>query len=298
MYIIKNMCDNDPRHILTRARLKLVLSDEEYNKRFERYKKDCLVCGNDARCLEQAITNMTRGINIYPWINYDWDYSNYVDNNYSAQATGSSPDGGNLFGNLEATLKIAKGYLVDPNPGIKSVAGGINIDDRDSDFPVYGCQGNQRESCQKYWQVKQNGNLSKPYEDKFFNENSITGENASSYYFKIGMCNRNKINNKEDCIKKGYRWDNGQCIQDRYAYMNNTGGISKVPLKGFIPSLMTDIMAFSPNYIMDALNEQSSSYMKIQNCPEEFQNMSNKTNLYIGLLTFGIIITVIYQLKK
>ena len=115
------MCDSDPRHILTRSRLKLVLDEDEYKKREERYKKDCKVCGNNADCLALAITNMTRGVDLYPWINYDWDYTNYVDNKYSAQATGSSPNGDALYRNLGIGLQLAKGYITDPNPGDTSV---------------------------------------------------------------------------------------------------------------------------------------------------------------------------------
>lgn len=294
------MCDRDPRHILTRTRLKLVLDEDEYKKREERYKKDCKVCGNNADCLAQAITNMTRGVDLYPWINYDWDYSNYVDNKYSAQATGSSPNGNALYRNLGIGAQLAKGYIMDPNPGDTSVAGGRSIDDRDSDFPVFGCRGARRDGCQKLWQVKQNGKLPKPYDDKFFNENSVNGPYSSSYFFKIGTCPRRDINNEEECKKRGFIWKNGVCSQNRYGYMDNTGGgkLGPISLRGFLPSLATDVMAFSPNYIADAYNNKSSRYMKIQECPETFMNYDGNKNIIYGILIIGVMLGIIYGMNK
>jgi hypothetical protein len=294
------MCDSDPRHTIGKQIVRSRVGEEEYQKRLERYNKDCNICGNDAKCLSQTLTNLTRGVETYPWLNYDWDYSNYVDNNYSAKATGSTPAKGNVINNIGAGLKIMRGFITEPNPGKDSIAGGKNIGDRTSDFPVFGCEGNRRESCQKLWQVKQNGQLGKPYDDPFFNNHPTTGEASSSYYFKVGVCNRKDIASKEDCDKKGYNWNGSNCIQDRYAYMNNKGGMNLlgVDVKGYLPSLGTDMISFAPNYIINAYRGKSSKYMKIQDCPETFQNPTDYQNLWIGLFVSTIMLTILYKLKK
>jgi hypothetical protein len=280
------MCDEDPRFKILDIKLKYTLSETEYNDRIKKYNNACLVCGNDANCLKQARTNLSRDDNIYPWINYDWDYSRYIDNNYSAKATGSNPS--NMKDNFKAFNKLAGAYLVDPNPGQGSTAGGKNISDRNSDFPVFNCEGNKAEACQKRWAVRQMGKTNVPYEDKFFKEYPIEGTNASSFYFKVGACNRPDKKTEKECVSKGYNWINGVCYQDRYAYMDNRGGVK--PLNGLIPSLTTDIASFSPNFILDAWNGKSSAYMKVQECPviEGFESGS-KYSIWI-LLLIGVVI--------
>jgi hypothetical protein len=280
------MCDKHPLFKILDMKLKLTLSETEYNDRIKKYKNACAVCGNDSDCLKQARTNLSRGVDIYPWTNYDWDYGSYVDNNYSAKATGSDPR--NMRKNFSAFGKIAGAYITDPNPREGSTAGGKNISDRNSDFPVYGCEGNREESCKKLWAVRQMGNSGVPYEDKFFKQFPVEGVNASSFYFKVGACNRPDKKIEADCVSKGYKWKNGACYQDRYAYMDNRGGIK--PLRGFVPSLTTDIASFSPNFILDAWNGKSSAYMKVQECPviEGFEN-SSKYSIWV-LLFVGVIL--------
>jgi hypothetical protein len=192
-------------------------------------------------------------------------------------------------------MKIAGAYITDPNPGEGSTAGGKNIYDRNSDFPVYGCEGNREESCKKLWAVKQMGNTNTPYNDKFFKEYPTDGVNSSSYYFKVGVCKRNDQKTQKDCESKGYKWKSGTCYQDRYAYMDNRGGIK--PLRGFIPSLTTDLASFSPNFLLDAWNGKSSAYMKVQECPviEGFETGSKYT---IWILLLAGVIILAFSKKK
>jgi hypothetical protein len=288
MESIPSFCKNDPRHILTRANLKMTLPEEEYNKRIKRYINDCKICGNDANCLAQANTNLSRDKSIYPWPNYDWNYSNYVDNNYSAQATGSDANAG-VFKNLSAGVKIAKGYLIDPNPGTKSKPNGNDPWDTRGDFPSYGCTGSNSIGCQKWWNVKKNADTSVPYNDPFF-KNRV-GTESSSYYTKIGYCDRPDIKDKNNCTKKGFSWIGDKCYQDRYAYINNESGVGF--LRGFIPSMMTDIFSLNPIYINNTYDGLDTPAMQIQKCPkiEEFVNIEDNSNIYIGLL-FGIILLI------
>jgi|688.fasta_scaffold478731_2 hypothetical protein len=293
---IPEFCAKDPRHIATRIFLKANLTEDEYNKRMKKYIEECKICVNDAECLAQARTNLSRDKTTYPWPNYDWDYSNYVDNNYSAQATGSNADAG-VFKNLGAGIKVAKGFLTEPNPGENSKP---NLWNNDGDFPIYGCQGSRLDGCKKWWNVRNRANLGKPYDDPFFNQYSTDGVNSSSYYLKVGVCDRKDITNETDCVKRGYNWVNGRCHQDRYAYMDNTGGIK--PFRGLVPSMTTDLLAFNPLYIMNSFIGSDSPYMKIQDCPniENFidNENNNNNNIWIGILMGFLIIYISNKMKK
>jgi hypothetical protein len=290
---IPEFCANDPRHIATRMFLQSNLTEDEYNKRIVKYIEQCKICNNNAECLSQARTNLSRDKTTYPWPNYDWDYSNYVDNNYSAQATGSNANAG-VFKNLDASIKVGKGFLIDPNPGDNSKPNGDNLTDRSGDFPVYGCSGSRRDGCKKWWEVRDRANLGKPYNDQFFNKYSTSGSNSSSYYFKVGTCDRPDIKDISECNMRGYNWIGGACFQDRYAYMDNTGGIK--PFRGLVPSMATDLLAFNPLYIMGSFMGSDTPYMKIQECPkiEGFIDSNNK-NIWVGLLV-GLM--MIYISKK
>jgi hypothetical protein len=70
---------------------------------------------------------------VYPWRNYDWNYSTFVDNTYNTDAVGMSSAGGEWINGWKATLienprgmmRIAKGYISDPNPDPRSAAGAL-----------------------------------------------------------------------------------------------------------------------------------------------------------------------------
>ena len=61
-------------------------------KALNEYLIDCSICkkgNNSFKCLKEAATKLSRQLpfirnSIYPWKNYDWDYGNFIDNNYSA----------------------------------------------------------------------------------------------------------------------------------------------------------------------------------------------------------------------
>ncbi len=66
------------------------------------YLKECSTCArhtaNDHTCISAAVENLQRRIpmfskNVYPWKNYDWNYSNYISNNYTPKYTGANVRG-------------------------------------------------------------------------------------------------------------------------------------------------------------------------------------------------------------
>ena len=62
---------------------------------------------------------------VYPWQNYDWDYSTYISNNYNANKLGATKRGtfGAIRDNISAINKINDAYWYDANPGSSSKAG-------------------------------------------------------------------------------------------------------------------------------------------------------------------------------
>ena len=345
----KYNCDNSPIINLVQKGLKHLeyqIHDDPSKKKsflhlrraFNTYKKDCAKCkgqaNNDARCLDAALNKLYRQLpfvkdTIYPWQNYEWDYGNFVDNNYSAAATGSTKRGSwrALYRNTAIFMKFFKALIFSPNPNKRSIAGGTN---KHSDFPIYGCQGNNAKNCRVWNKVKMSNLQKKPYSDKFFNK-KIKGEHASSYFVKVGTCPRKDLKSSKKCIKSGHTWipdpldpKRGSCFQDRYMYMNNTPGLMittkklanmaagpvagfltpKVnlgKLKGFIPAVKNDALSLSPINIIKAMIGRSvDGYMALQRCPkiEGFENMLNHKD-YMKIISILIItIALLVHIKK
>jgi hypothetical protein len=283
------------------------------------YLKDCTICKtkgyNDYKCHNAAQQKLMRAMpfmrkNIYPWRNYDWDYGNFIDNNYSVLATGASKSGSitALFKNIKAFVKLTSGYLADPNPSDKSYPGKRN---RSGDIPYYDCQGEMADTkgnkindpmmamaCNATADVKYRTKERPPTKDKFLKTFKLTGDKSSSYFVKVGTCPRPDIKKIGDCESKGYDWTpnpldkvmkampkmmrsetkSGSCHQPRYMFVNNTPGMKIGPIKarGLIPALANDFMALSPDKIFAALQGQSiTNYMTIQSCPKIKEGFSN-----------------------
>ena len=89
------------------------------------YNIDCKICvnqgANDYKCHQAAEKKLIRAMpfmrkNIYPYANYDWDYSNYIDNNYSVNATGATKTGSisAIFKNIGALECVKNVYINKP----------------------------------------------------------------------------------------------------------------------------------------------------------------------------------------
>ena len=327
----KYKCDNSDVIKLMRKAIEVVepLAGDPQKKRelymlkkgLKTYLEDCSICkrgNNDFTCLKAAATKLQRQLpfirdSVYPWKNYDWDYGNFIDNNFSAKATGSSPSGRAYLSNIWIFLKFLDAYITAANPNNKSRAGGKN---KHSDYPIYGCQGNARAGCNAWHKVKTRTRQNAPYADRFFRK-QLSGEASSSYFTKVGECPRPDITDAKECIRRNFNWtqdpidaafdkivgkssaNSGSCSQPRYIYLNNkpgleiktlgTKGIPGVPqipsvslgkLKGFVPSLANDLLSLTPDKLFKAFSGKDvPGHMIVQNCPKvkakKRENFSN-----------------------
>jgi hypothetical protein len=272
----------------------------------KKYDEDVAYCkkhaNNNMRCNKFASNNKMRrqpGIKdlIYPWKNYDWDYATYVDNNYNVKATGATKEGtiDGLWDNMKAMGKVVGGYIDDPNPAGNSAPGGYG---KSSDTP-YNLESCPDNKCMNAYNVRRKFNQKKPYNNKYFN-NKLNGEKSSSYYFKVGNCDT-AIKNKNRCIEKGYSWIGGNCYQPRYAYVDNSPGLVMFgdKLKGSVPSLINNAMAFRPDKIVDILRGRSlGDEFNIQQCPAKLETFSNKANTRI-LIIIALLLTIsLFYIRK
>tara|TARA_B000000437_G_C11681539_1_gene319471 strand:- start:520 stop:1920 length:1401 start_codon:yes stop_codon:yes gene_type:complete len=227
---------HDPSTSKDLAKLKIAM---------EQYKKDIFTCNNDASCESIAMGKLFRQIpmirdSIYPWKNYDWSYTNYVNNNYSAEATGSlGGSGSDMNKNINIFWKLFDAYFKDPNPGSGSVAGGENSL---SDYPIYGCNDNKN-VCRTRYNVKYGVKQEIPNNSTFLRSKSLTGEGSSSFFQQIGYCERPDISDRYKCDNLNFKWINsprqnprnldeipsGNCYQPKYIYLDNSPGLSTSP---------------------------------------------------------------------
>jgi hypothetical protein len=303
--------------------MELLLNKQQYQNYLKQLKQ-CRDKGGEkgAECAERTTLQYLRQVpgmkdRVYPWLNYDWEYDIYTDNQYNKNKTGATSAGtfSALFKNPIAFKKLINGFLFDANPNKKSKAGV-------SDIPkCYGDKG-----CQMLNQIRKTyTNQSIPYPDPFF-EKKLDGEMSSSYYIQTGTCPRLTLN-KNECLNKGYQWKenplykmtpsflrppsflDGSCYQPRYSYIKNQSGIQlEIPksknkktnlgideinknlhkMKGILPSFTNDILSLSPNNIYNAVNQEETPYIVNMKCPEHFCNYSQEY-IISGKLKFIIL---------
>lgn len=217
---------------------------------------------------------------VYPWINYDWDYTTYIDNNYNSDVTGTTPSGSwpALFNNPKAMFQLAKGFIIDPNPSGGSSAG------NDDQMDCNAVPEHNRASCNVIREIRQSYKTQpKPKNTPFFNA-KLDGKSSSSYYYKTGYCTSEKINNEKDCTNSQGTWLSNKCYKPRYALIKNEPGVdfrklgdnalTKLantfagPLEGNAPSVIGDLFSFSPNNIIDIINLKNTRDYILEPCVE------------------------------
>jgi|688.fasta_scaffold369408_2 hypothetical protein len=245
------------------------------------YEKECSRCArgakNDMNCLDVARTNFNRNMpssmnDVYPWRNYDWDYANFISNNYSTKALpkAQSNNFNGIKQNVRNVVKSLDGFIFDAAPNNLSSSYGT---DKNSDYPIFDCKDNT--VCKTIEDIKRT-KQAQPTKDVFMNKFPINGENSSSFYYKIGSCQRPDIKNMNDCEKKGYKWvpssldeGGGSCIQPRYMYIDNSPKpfFNGSNAKGMIPSITNDIVDIMPDKLLNTLLGQSTSSLQMDTCP-------------------------------
>ena len=258
---------------------------------------------------------------VYPWRNFDWDYQQFVKNNYDPNLLGVSGDGTYtaIYNNVDILLKLIDGLLVDANPGSTSSASNprSNMSDLNNCYLLAGGISCDLLNYYKQSYLKQE----KPYESSFFDK-ALDGEYSSSYYVQVGTC-PSKIEDKATCVNKGFTWipnplyqvpetlrgpntKPGSCYKGKYAYINNQPGL-KVgqlqDLKGLIPSMANDMINMSPDKFMAISAGLSVPGFDTQTCDEPFTNRqvghtTTKYSIYLVILVFIMLMVVTTLFKS
>ena len=275
--------------------------------------QECLNLGgpNELQCassiMEKSIRDLPFMKNlVYPWRNYDWDYTTYVKNNYDPKSMGVKDGANNLTGiitDVQAIISLINGLLMDPNPSDNSSASNPNSKGND----LVKCMS--RLSCSLLNDTKSSYvNQKPPYANVFFNK-PLEGEYSSSYFSQIGVCHSN-IKSEKECKDKDFLWipnplaslpgsekgpdtPAGDCFKGRYVYINNKPGleIGKIGnVKGLIPSIANDVLEIAPDKIIAAAMGESIPGVDIQKCEEGYINYNDNSNISIILIIIVIII--------
>lgn len=271
---------------------------------------------NKAKNLEAKTEFMLRNNDlaknmVYPWINHDYDYQQYVKNNYTPEKMGISSEPC-INVTIKDAINIPKYINASIFDGIPSVRGKAGYDDVDP--------ANKELINIK----KQYNDFKEPYPG-FINEYSeffpqgLEGENASSYFIHTGYC-PTKIDSYKTCHQKGYKWipnpvsmpiqtsdffpkedvdeeeknrnlkSVGGCYKPRYSYVNNKAGDVSGLFKGLVPTIGKDILQLNPVSFMNIIMNGSSPTGDFSQlpCREEFRNGNrnkiknkNKNNHYL-----------------
>lgn len=294
--------------------------------------KECFADGSFALQCAAAITekylrrlSFIRDL-VYPWRNYDWDYTEYVKKNYNTKLLKVSGDGTAtaIINDVNAILKLIEGLLFDANPDNNSSAS--NPASRNNDLvDCYNQAGGV--SCQILNAAKMSYlNQNAPYEDDFFKKH-LDGQYSSSYFVKVGMCPTN-ISDKKTCEAKNFKWipnplyelpkvfrgpdtKAGSCYRGKYTFIDNKPGLEIGQIQdtnGLIPSLAKDMLEISPDKIMAAAMGIGIPGMDIQKCNESFTNKksnyksfscryNNSCKNYKLIICFIVTIVIIIMIK-
>lgn len=219
-------------------------------------------------CAQQVTENYIRNTDmlkdaIYPWRNYDWDYSNVVDKLYKPSALGASGKGtvNALVNDIDLLVKSIEGLIITPNPDKDSAAAMPgktndlvpcsndvdtikNLSDVRKDIKIIQNKlqtdpENQDlknrlnklinktqvvlKSCAVLNSLKLDGLQQEQPYKDPFFNRKLDGENSSSYFAKVGVCPVS-IDNKKKCESKGYKWMGNPLFKQSVKGINTTAG--------------------------------------------------------------------------
>ena len=247
---------------------------------------DCRAAGGETMydCVQEAEQRYVRRTDmfkdlVYPWKNFDWDYTRYVDNNYNSSATGATQAGtiGALFDNTGAMFKLAKGFIIDPNPSNSSSAANTDLAQCNM-VPAIN-----RQSCEVINRIKRSYiDQPAPTNNQFFNK-GLNGTKSSSYFYKWGTCMTK--DSETECKNKNYQWLDGKCYKPRYHYITNEPGMDFTKLsdntftrianklggaiQGNFPSAMNDLLSLNPIQLTKVYQNQPQGDYEPEPCPQE-----------------------------
>lgn len=262
------------------------------------YNPSCLTLSNDINdcrragggsmydCVQMAGDKYVRSKDenkdqIYPWKNYDWDYTRFIDNNYNARQTGATSAGSfaAIFKNPIAIVRLGSGFLVDNNPNNSSNSGQSDLTHCDR-VPV-----NDRQSCHVMNRLKSSyNNQAKPRNDPFFNK-KLDGKNSSSFYYQSGYC-KTKLDENQ-CKNKKYLWKGERCYRPQYQYLNNE------PWGGNIPSVINDTLSLNPVNLTKVFFNKNARDLEIEDCPIVENFISSDEIVSYFHISFAILLLII-----
>jgi len=247
------------------------------------------------------------GPRVYPWVNLQWDYQQFVINNYNPVNLGISRRGNiqALTNNIGILIQQLNSLLMDANPNSSSRAGVSDQPMSNNPFSdVYlnlkreiiqlkqdpvGNADKLNTLKEAVAQMEKNRQItakefglglnleasyqSPPYNDPFFNK-PTTGTGSSSYFAQTGFCKTN--DNEQQCRQKNHIWYGDLCYKGKYVYLDNSPGINLgyiENMNGLIPSLLNQATQINPIAFSGILQGYSVPGIDIQQCLDEhFQN--------------------------
>jgi hypothetical protein len=248
---------------------------------------DCRSAGGQTMfdCVKEAEQKYIRSTDlfkdlVYPWKNFDWDYTRFIDNNYNARATGATSQGSiqALFANTGAMVKLAKGFIIDPNPNNNSSAANSDLALCDRVPAV------NRRSCEVINRIKRSYiNQPVPENNNSFFNKQLNGKKSSSFFYKWGTCKTK--DNEINCKNKKHQWSNNVCYKPRFHFIKNEPGMDFTKLsdnvftqlanqlsgsiQGNIPSTINDVLSFSPTQISSVYEQKPYGDYEPEPCPDD-----------------------------
>lgn len=250
---------------------------------------------------------------IYPLNNYNFDFKDYINNKYSPFALGitNEPTMKGLYKGVNQLNKYVDVMIKNPLPNKYDRAGYTDINNSHSKILNKLINYKNKNDKLPYKTFKID------YPEKIY---PTKGEYSTSYFIKIGTC-PTSINNRQQCIKKGYKWisnpkkltniqkyfskigpqkifainqPDNECIKPQYMYINNRPQGKE---KGIVPSIAEDIMNITPEKLSAILNghntlsggvipckKQDNIYKSREFNPNEYKKYEAKLNNKIKII--------------
>ena len=303
---------------------------KEYRNELKQFVKDAIdeeqkSIPSEVKLMEERIKNKEFQ-NIYPLMNYDFNYSTAFKKELNPYKIGITNEP--TFGNfVDGTVKLKKyvDYMTtNPFPNDNTIPGITDTVIENNDKKKIINLKKIEDSKLPYPSFK------KDYPECLY---PTTGKHSSSYFIRSGTC-PTKIVDKDTCINRGYEWvpekappsyvknyintydsdknknipapdtpkpppppEKGNCFKPRFVYIDNSAkGI--LGLEGVVPSTFNELNSVRPDKLADMMAGYSIGGSGIVPCAiEEFMNDNNKLN-YSSILLIGTILVVIYMCVK